>query len=142
MSFFGQSVGGLSCHRESVVRSTLRFCALCAIAVSLAACGGGAMPTTGAGASGTSGAPTSPAQASAVYLESDPYPLTGTQPDHFVVGCDSGTAVDSPAATDANGARYLHFALSGFSAGAHTCIVAAADASNSLSSAVNISFNL
>jgi uncharacterized repeat protein (TIGR02543 family) len=84
----------------------------------------------------------SPPPVTAHYLESDPYPLTGDQPDHFMVACDGAAAVSSAPAVNTSGARYLYYSLSGLATGAHTCTVAAVDASGVQSAAVSLSFTL
>jgi len=100
----------------------------------LAGCGGGQGSSTQAASV--------PASIATQHLQSDPYPISGPQPDHFVVSCDGSALIDSPPALDANGARYLYFSLSGFSAGSHVCDIAAADASNALSGADSVFFSL
>jgi len=76
------------------------------------------------------------------YLQSDPYPLTGPQPDHFVVACDGGASANSAPAVDPSGARYLYYSLAGIASGAHTCTLAAVDATGAQSSAESVSFTL
>jgi hypothetical protein len=78
----------------------------------------------------------------ALFLMSDPYPLTGPQPTSFIVSCDGAAPVSSPPAVNASGAVYLNYSLSGLAAGAHACSIAAADATGAQSSAESVSFTL
>jgi Fe-S cluster biogenesis protein NfuA len=101
-----------------------------------------AVTLTSALSVGATFAASPPPPTTARYLVSNPYPLTVAQPNHFVVSCDGGAPVTSVPAVNPDGTSYLDFNLSGLSAGAHTCSVAAADASNNQSAAVTVSFTL
>ena len=111
---------------------SVRFGASCWMVVLLCACGGGSSPGPGSGSS----------PPVAGHLESDPYPTTDTQPDHFIVACDGAAPVDSAPAVNKSGSRYLYFSLSGFGPGLHTCTLAAADASGAQSNPESVSFAL
>jgi hypothetical protein len=91
---------------------------------------------------GATFAASAPPPTTARYLVSDPYPLTGPQPNHFDVSCDGGASVTSAPAVNPDGTSYLHFDLTGLASGAHTCSVTAADASNHQSAATIMSFTL
>lgn len=78
----------------------------------------------------------------AKYLTSDAYPLGSQQPNHFDVSCDGLAVVTSAPAVNADGTSYLRYNVSGLAAGAHTCSVTAADATNNQSVAASISFTL
>jgi hypothetical protein len=111
----------------------IRRVVACALVALMAGCGGGDPAM----------APTGTATAAAVrFLISDPYPLTAAQPDHFDVACDGHSTVASPPAVNPDGTSFLHYSLSGLMPGAHSCNVAAADASNQQSTAASVSFTL
>lgn len=116
---------------------TIRFLAFGAFAASI-----GMLSACGGGGSGSGSAAVVPGGVAGRYLISDAYPLTATQPNHFNVACDGSAAVTSVPAVNPDGTSYLHYSVSSLSAGAHSCVVYAADASNHQSSPASLSFSL
>lgn len=78
----------------------------------------------------------------AQFLDSDPYPNTGPQPDSFTVSVDGGANVAVGLTTNPDFSVYMHYDVSAFSVGSHSASVVAVSALWGDSAPVVMSFTV